>query len=85
MAASGGTRDALIAGATPATSVTTTPTIIEITTTEVLNTRPPAGSENPKASNMPLSKPAMPSPPNKPTADATTPTSKASMATDARI
>ncbi len=36
-AASGATRDALTAGATPATSVTTTPTTMPITATEALN------------------------------------------------
>ena len=85
MAASGATREALTAGATPATRVTTTPTIMEITTTEALNTRPPAGKEKPTASKSTLSRLAMPTPPSTPTADATKPTSKASKTTEARI
>src|SRR5439155_6095267 len=83
-AANGRTRDAFTAGPIPATRVTSTPTTSDTTAVVPVKTRPPAGSAKPKASNIPLSSPAMARPPNTPTTDATAPTSAASTTTDTR-
>ena len=83
-AATGRTREARTAGAAPATSATSVPTATPMMTVLDLNTRPPAGRENPKASNMPFSRPATPTPPSRPATEATTPTAADSSRTDPR-
>jgi hypothetical protein len=81
-AARGGTRDVLIAGMIPASSVTTRPTTTDTRMAPPVTTRPPAGRANPAASNSPLSSPATAMPPASPTSDATTPTTRASITTE---
>ena len=75
-------RDAFRAGARPEATVAKTPTRMAAITPEGLIVKPPAGSEKPAASNRPLSRPAMPRPPNAPMTDATTPTAAVSATTD---
>ena len=77
-AATGATREDRTDGATPATSVATTPAPIASTMLDALNTRPPAGSAKPKPSNTPLSPAAMPIPAPQPAAAPTRPTPSAS-------
>ena len=84
-AAMGAVRDAFRAGARPDTTVTTSPMRPATTTPVASMASPPAGKENPKASNRPLSRPAISSPPPAPSREATRPTTAVSASTDPRI
>jgi hypothetical protein len=83
-ASSGATRDARSAGTRPAPIVTAVPASSEMATIG-RTTRPPAGSANPKLSNTPLSRPAIPSPAAIPRTDATMPPASASASNQDRI
>ena len=81
-AASGATREARTAGASDASSVIRIPTSGAMTSVVVLIVRPPAGSANPNASNSAFKPWASAKPRPRPTAEATTPTTIDSPASD---
>ena len=78
-------RVAFHAGPAPATIVTSTPTISEITTVDGSTAMPPAGSAKPNASNMSFSSCASPMPPKSPAIEAQMPSTSASSVTHVRI
>ncbi len=84
-AAMGAVREAFNAGARPDTTVTNSPMSPAANTPVASMASPPAGKENPKASNSPLSRPAISSPPPAPSSEATSPTTAVSASTDPRI
>ncbi len=82
MAATGGTLAARRAGKRAATSVTSTPTVIELRMVVVEITGAVAGTPIPAASSRALSPTARPMPAANPSKDATIPTARASRKID---
>ena len=75
-------REARIAGAMPASSVTAVPTTTDTTAVAPVKASPPAGRLNPTASNRPFRRPATARPPNTPAIDAISPVITASRSTE---